>query len=200
MRAIPQRSLGSGLLAAAASVAVITGLIFGLRELVPVVSTGVVYMLAVLFVSTRFGLGLGLFTAVLSAAAFNWFHLPPTGRFRIANTENWVALGVFLVAAVVTSKLADDASRRAKDAERGRREADLAAEMARLLLGGGSADQALPQLGHRIAQTFGLSSVSVELTWVDSDSRRRALPLIVDGSRMGTLLVSPDVDLSLIHI
>jgi two-component system, OmpR family, sensor histidine kinase KdpD len=194
VRAIPQRSLGIGLLAAAASVAVITGLIFGLRELVPVVSTGVVYMLAVLFVSSRFGLGLGLFTAVLSAAAFNWFHIPPTGRFTIADGENWVALAVFLVAAVVTSTLAGDARRRAEEAERGRREADLAAEMARLLLGGGSAEQALPQLGHRIAQAFGLSSVSVELTWVDSDSRRKALPLIVDGSRMGTLLVPADAD------
>jgi two-component system sensor histidine kinase KdpD len=194
VRAIPQRSLGVGLLAAAASVAVITGLIFGLRELVPVVSTGVVYMLAVLFVSSRFGLGLGLFTAVLSAAAFNWFHIPPTGRFTIADGENWVALAVFLVAAVVTSTLAGDARGRAEEAERGRREADLAAEMARLLLGGGSAEQALPQLGRRIAQAFDLPSVSVELTWVDSDSRRKALPLIVDGSRMGTLLVPADTD------
>jgi hypothetical protein len=42
---------------------------------------------------------------------------------------------VFLVAAAVASRLSDLAARRAREAERGRREADLAAELARLLLG-----------------------------------------------------------------
>ena len=38
----------------------ITGVNYGLRELVPVVSTGVVYLLAVLLVSSYWGLWLGL--------------------------------------------------------------------------------------------------------------------------------------------
>ena len=83
--------------------AVLTGLIFGLREIVPVLSTGVVYLLAVLLVSSYWGLWMGLATAVVSALAFNFFHIPPTGRFTIAESENWVALVVFLVAATVTS-------------------------------------------------------------------------------------------------
>ena len=53
--------------------------------------------------------------------------------------------------------------------------------MARLLLGGASEEQPLRTVGQRIAQAYDLPSVSVELSWVDSDSRRRALPLIVDG-------------------
>jgi two-component system, OmpR family, sensor histidine kinase KdpD len=194
VKRLAERTTLNGLLVAVASVAVITGLIFGLRELVPVLSTGVVYMLAVLLVSSRFGLWLGLLTALLSAAAFNWFHIPPTGRFTIATGENWVALAVFMVAALVTSKLASDARERTEEAERGRREADLAAEMARLLLGGGSADEAVPRVARRIAQAFELPSASVELAWVDSDPRRRAIPLIVEGSRLGTLLVPADTD------
>ena len=46
------------------------------------------------------GSGSGLATAVASALAFNFFHIPPTGASRSPTTENWVALGVFLVAAV----------------------------------------------------------------------------------------------------
>lgn len=42
-----------------ASVALVTAVIFALREVVPVVSTGVVYILAVLFVSSFWGLWLG---------------------------------------------------------------------------------------------------------------------------------------------
>jgi two-component system sensor histidine kinase KdpD len=187
-----RRSWKIGLAVSVGAVAVITGVIYGLRELVPVVSTGVVYLLAVLLVSTGWGLWLGLVTAVLSAAAFNFFHIPPTGGFTIADGEHWVALAVFFVAAVVTSALTDAARTRAEEAERRRGEADLAAEMARILLSGSELDTSLRTVSQRIAAAFGLSSVAVELAWVDSDERRRALPLLVEGSRLGTVLVPRD--------
>jgi two-component system sensor histidine kinase KdpD len=182
------------LVVAVVSVVAITGANFGLREIAPAVSTGVVYLLAVLLVSSYWGLWLGLATAFLSAAAFNFFHLPPTGRFTIADAENWVALGVFLVVAVVTSTLANAARSRAEEAERRRREADLSTEMARLLLGGSSIADSLRAVGQRIAAAFGLASVTVELSWMDSDQRRKALPLIVGGNRVGTVLVPKDAD------
>ena len=184
----------SGVLAAVGSVALVTAVIFGLRELVPVVSTGVVYMLAVLFVSSFWGLWLGLLTALLSAATFNFFHIPPTGGFTISDGENWVALGVFFIAAVVISGLSGAARARADEADRRRSEADLTAEMARILLGGAQLDDSLRTAGQRIAAAFGLSSVGIELAWADSDERRRALPLLVDGSRVGTVMVPRDTD------
>ena len=63
-------------------------------------------MLAVLLVSSYWGLVMGLLTAIMGAAAWNLFHIPPTGRFTIAEGENWVALAVFLIAAVAISELA----------------------------------------------------------------------------------------------
>jgi two-component system, OmpR family, sensor histidine kinase KdpD len=187
-------SVGRGLPVVIASVALTTAVIYPLAEIVPVVSTGVVYMLAVLLVSSYWGLWLGLLTALLGAAAWNFFHIPPTGEFTIDDGENWVALAVFMVAALVTSTLAGAARSRAEDAERGRREADLTAEMARLLLRGGSGEEQLRAVAQRIAQAYDLASVSVELAWVDSDERRRALPLIVEGSRIGTVLVPAGTD------
>jgi two-component system sensor histidine kinase KdpD len=194
VNSVDHRRLATGLAVAIGSVAAITVANYGLRELVPVVSTGVVYMLAVLLVSSRWGLWLGLLTGVLSALAFNFFHLPPTGRFTLATEENWVALAIFLVVAAVTSKLADAARSREAEAERRRREADLTAEMARLLLGGADFEESLRLVGQRIAQTFELPSVEVEPRWVDTDRRRRAVPLIVEGSRAGTLLVPAATD------
>jgi two-component system sensor histidine kinase KdpD len=183
-----------GVAVAVTAVAAVTGVNYGLRLIAPAVSTGVVYLLAVLLVSTYWGLWLGLVTGLLSAAAFNFFHLPPENTFHLANGENWVALGVFLVAATVTSTLAEAARSRAREAEQRRLEADLSAEMARLLLGGTSIEEALPTLGQRLARSFGLSSVSVELSCIDSDLRRRALPLVVEGDRAGTVLVPRDAD------
>jgi len=183
-----------GLAVAVASVAAITGVNYGLRELAPPVSTGVVYLLAVLLVSSYWGLGLGLVTGFLSAAAFNFSHIPPTGEFHIADAGNWVALGVFLIAAGVTSTLAHAASERAEEAERRRREADLTTEMARLLLGGSSTEDSLRAAGRRIGAAFGLESVRVELSWVDSGPREKAFPLVVDRNRIGTVLVPKDAD------
>jgi two-component system sensor histidine kinase KdpD len=189
-----RRSPLSGLIAAFGSVAVITLLIYPLREVVPVVSTGVVYTLAVLLVSSYWGLALGLLTALLGAAAWNFFHIPPTGGFTISDGENWVALAVFFIAAAAISGLAGAARARAEEAETRRREADLTAEMARLLLGGTVLDESLRAAGRQVATTFGLASVSIELSWADSDQRRRALPLLVEGSRVGTMMVPRDTD------
>ena len=108
------------------SVAAVTGSIYALREVMPVVGTGVVYLLPVLLVSTYYGLGAGVGTAFASALAFNFFHIPPVHQFTIADEQNWVALIVFLVAAVVTSTLAGSARARADEAERRRGEAEAA--------------------------------------------------------------------------
>src|SRR6476659_1628977 len=130
----PSRLLG--VLCAVVVVGLTTALVFPLRTVAPVVSLGVVYLVAVLLISTVWGAWLGVLTAIASALAFNYFHIPPTGRFTIAESENWVALVVFLIVAVIGSSVAQVARARATEADQRRREADLAAEMARLLLRG----------------------------------------------------------------
>ena len=104
----------------------------------------VVYLVAVLLISTVWGAWMGVFTALASALAFNYFHIPPTGRFTIAESENWVALVVFVIVAVIGSSVAQLARTRAEEADQRRREADLAAEMARLLLRGSELSETLP--------------------------------------------------------
>ena len=153
----------SGLAAATLAIALTTLVIYPLREGAPAVSTGVVYLLAVLLVSTLWGLWLGLGTALAGALAWNFFHIPPTGHFRIADAENLVALGVFLATAVVASKSADLARARAAEAERRRQEADLAAELARVLLGEGSVEEALPVASTRLAKALGLPYAAIVL-------------------------------------
>ena len=181
-----------GVLAAIGAVAVCTLLLYPLKQIAPVVSLGVVYLLAVLVVSAVWGAWLGVLTAVLSAGAFNFFHLPPTGRFTISSSENWVALIAFLVAAGLASSIAEVTRARAREAEERRREADLAAEMARLLLRGNNLAQALPTAAARLAQVLGLHSAAIEMDTVEGDERRIAFPLREGTRRLGTLLVGAD--------
>ena len=184
------RSPWAGLLVAAASVAAITGLIFALRHAVPVLSTGVLYLVAVLLVSGYWGLWLGLLTAAASALSFNFFHIPPTGHFEIAKSENFVALGVYFIAAIVVSALADATRAREAEAARRHREADLALELALILLGG--EDDALLKAGERIGAALELEGVRLEEDWVAPERGERAVPLLARGRRVGTIVAPAD--------
>jgi two-component system sensor histidine kinase KdpD len=179
------RSPALGVLVAAGSLVLTTLLLYPLSDVAEPVSLGVLYLLAVLLVSTFWGLRLGLATSVAAALAFNFFHIPPTGRFTIADAENWVALVVFLIAAVVASSLSELARQRAEEAEQRRREADLAAELARLLLGSPEPRSALAPAAKRIADALRIDSAMVVLEPVAGDERRAAVPL----GQIGTLLV-----------
>ena len=182
----------TGVLVAVVAVALCTLLLYPLKQIAPVVSLGVVYLLAVLVVSTIWGAWLGVFTAVLSAAAFNFFHLPPIGQFTLKDSSNWVALIAFLVVAGLSSSIAEVTRARARDAEARRREADLAAEMARLLLRGNNLAEALPTAAARLAQTLELNSAAIEMEAVEADERSVAFPLREGTRRLGTLLVGAD--------
>ncbi len=178
-----------GVLVAVALVALATLIVYPLAHVAPVVSLSVVYLPAVLVVSITWGVWLGVASALLSAAALNFFHLSPVGRFTLHDSSNWVALAAFLAVAGLASSVAEVTRARTRDAEERRREADLAAEMARLLLRGNSLAEALPTAAARLAQALELSSAAIEMDAVEGDERSVAFPLRDGTSRVGTLLV-----------
>jgi two-component system sensor histidine kinase KdpD len=183
----PSRRVGA--IVALIAVALSTLIVYPLAHVAPVVSLSVVYVPAVLVVSVAWGAGLGLATAVLSAAALNFFHLPPVRHFTLRHSGDWVALGAFLVVSVVASSVAEITRARTRDAVERRQEADLAAEMARLLLRADNLAEALPTAAARVAQTLDLSSAAIEMDTVEGDDRRIAFPLREGSNRLGTLLV-----------
>jgi K+-sensing histidine kinase KdpD len=117
-------SLGWGVIATVAAVALATLLVYPLKDIAPAVSLGVVYIPGVLLISSVWGWRLGLVSALLSALAFNWFHLPPTGQLEIAADKDAVALVTFGIVALASSSLAEMARARAAEAERGREETE----------------------------------------------------------------------------
>ncbi len=187
-------SLGAGLAVALVAVAVATVAIYPLGHLAPVVSLGVVYLPAVLVVATYWGLGPGVLTALLSAVAFNFFHLPPTGELDIARRGDWAALVALVIVALAAGTIAELARSRALEAEGRRAEADLAAALARELLRGEDTERALSTTAHRVAEGLGLRAAAIEPGVADPDPRRLALPLRdAAGAQIATLLVSRDL-------
>jgi len=172
----------AGFFVAIACVAVATALVYPLRTIAPPVSAGVVYMLGVLVVSTYWGLWLGLFTSLASAVAFNFFHIPPEGTLDVAKGENWVALALFFVVAVIASSLAEQSRARARTAietETLRRSDELKTTLLRAV----SHDLRSP-LTAIVAAGEALESESLS----DDDRRALAAAVSVEAARLSSLV------------
>ncbi len=176
-----------GILVAVASVAVITAVIYPLKQITPVLSLGVLYVPAVLVVSTFWGLAFGIATSVLSAAAFNFFQLPPGGNFSLADERDWVALLAFVLVAVATGLLAELARVRSREAGQRRQEADLAADLAQLLLGTEELDGATKLAAARLANAFSVASAHISLLPGDRPPSSLQFDLSSEGRPIGSL-------------
>lgn len=185
----PSTAAGIGI--AVGAVGAVTLLGYPIRAIAPTLSLAVVYLLAVILVAALCGRALGIAAAVGSALAFNFFHVTPTGTFTIADGENWVALAIFFVTAVAIGTLADIARSRTIDAEQGRREADLAATLARELLGATDADAALPPAAAHVAEAVGVPSATIVLHEAKGDAHHVAFALGVGEHRRPATLLLP---------
>ena len=181
----PSRSLG--VLVALASVAVTTLLLYPLEHIAPVQTLGVVYLLPVLVVAIFWGLGFGVGTAILSAAAFNFFHLPPLGDFTLRHGRDWIGLAAFIAVAIVVGLVAELARARAQELDERRREAALASELAQLLLGAERLQDALGPAAERLAQALGCASARIRLGDDPAVEGAVQLPLRAGGETIGAL-------------
>jgi len=119
------------------------------------------FLVSVLIVSALWGLRYALFTAFMAAAAFNYYFLPPTGTFTIADTQNWVALFAFLTTAVIASELSDRARKQADEAVGRRRELERLYSFSQQLLTADNVLQLLNAVPHHVVESFGVSAAVV---------------------------------------
>jgi two-component system sensor histidine kinase KdpD len=91
-------------------------------------------LLYVFFVAARWGLSNAIFTSILATLALNFFFLPPIGKFTVADPQNWVSLGAFLVTAIVSSRLSDRVRDEAREAKQQRLEMERLYDFSQQLL------------------------------------------------------------------
>ncbi|HUK94136.1 MAG TPA: ATP-binding protein [Gaiellaceae bacterium] len=172
-----------GLAVSAALVAAVTGAIALLEPHVPVLSLGILYLFAVLPVAVLWGLPLAIAVSVASMLAYNFFFLPPTHTFTLADSRNWFALGVFVVTSVVVSELAARSRRRAT-------EAALLAGIAGLLLEHGQVSGELERIAAQAAPALRVDSVRILLGDDPPPvGRAESQAVLADGRCVGTILL-----------
>src|SRR5438128_2419858 len=62
-------------------------------------------LLAILAVSTFWGLLEATVASLVAALGFNYYFLPPVGTFVVQDPQNWMALLAFLITAFTASQL-----------------------------------------------------------------------------------------------
>jgi two-component system, OmpR family, sensor histidine kinase KdpD len=174
-----------------AAVAAVTGVVYLLRDFVPVLSLGALYILAVLPVAVFFGGAYAVVVSIASMLAFNYFFLPPALTFTLSGEENWLALAVYLVTGLIVAELAARARRRARVAEQREREAALLAEAAAVLLSGAEVLDELDRVAEGAARVLLVKTARIELGSEGSPrAGETALALQSGGRRVGTLYVT----------
>ena len=179
----------SALVVSAALVAASTAFVAAVTPSVPARSAGVFYLLAVLGVSSIYGLWWGLATSLASALAFNFFFLPPAHTLVIDSSSDWLALAAFAVTAVVTSDLAARERRGREEAARRAEEARLGERFATVIATASNLDDALAGLGDEAARTLGAES-GVIVRGPAATGGAHALPLELNGRPIGELRLS----------
>ena len=124
-------------------------------------------LLAILLISTIWGLAVAIVTSVVAMLAFNFFFLPPVGTFTIADPQNWVALAAFLATSLIASQLSTRVRREAEESKRRRREVERLYVFSQQLLVSGNVITLLNAIPNHIVETFGVGAAALYLDFKD---------------------------------
>jgi two-component system sensor histidine kinase KdpD len=151
-----QRFLAGRTFGIAVSFALVAGIAFLYRQVLLVNQTTVALtlLLAILAVSAVWGMAVSVFMSVVAMLVFNYEFLPPVGTFTIADPQNWVALGAFLVTSIMGSQLSARIRKQADEAHSRRREIERLYKFSQKLLGEGNVIQLMNAIPNYIVESF----------------------------------------------
>jgi two-component system, OmpR family, sensor histidine kinase KdpD len=151
-----QRFLAGRTMGVALSLIIVAGIAFLYRHVLSVNQTTVAlsFLLAILAVSAVWGMAVSVFMSVVAMLVFNYEFLPPIGTLTIADPQNWVALGAFLLTSIVGSQLSARMRKEADEAHSRGREVERLYKFSQKLLGEGNVIQLMNAVPNYIVETF----------------------------------------------
>jgi K+-sensing histidine kinase KdpD len=141
------------LLAVGGSLA-ITGVvyIFHLYPTIPNIS--IIYLLLIMVLASTRGRYAAVVAVIVAFLSFDFFLVPPLYTFSIARWEEWLALIVFLITALLTSQLAATTRHSVEQAREREREARILYEVGRVLNRTDRLDEQLDTIALALVRVF----------------------------------------------
>jgi K+-sensing histidine kinase KdpD len=169
----------------------VTAVIYAYHLYPTIPNISIIYLLVILLLASTRGRFAALVAAVASFLAFDFFLVPPLYTFTIARWQDWIALFVFLVTALLTSHLTTVSQQSAEQARLRAREARILYEAGRVI---NSSDRLADQLDSivlslvRVFSPWGLRECALLLPTADG-----ALSILADAPiRIESFTLSPD--------
>ncbi len=161
----------AGYLAALAAVTLVSlfiGLALGGAR---IANISMLYLIGVFAVAIAYGRGPAVLASLAAFLTFDWFFVEPLHAITVSNPDEWVALLLFLLTAIVTGQLTAAVRRRALEAEQREREAAVLYDVVRLI---SERDfvAALQAVADRLRTELTLSAVVIDLPGGDHDAVR----------------------------
>jgi two-component system sensor histidine kinase KdpD len=192
-----QRFLAGRTFGAASSLAMVAVITAFYRHVLAVNQTTVAlsFLLAILAVSAVWGMAVSVFMSIVAMLTFNYFFLPPVGTFSIADPQNWVALGAFLVTSTVGSQLSAGIRKQAEEAHDRRREIERLYRFSQKLLGEGNVIQLMNAIPDYIVESFEAGAAELFLPQKDKFYRSGFGDAHLDEEKMKTTFLRDETSI-----
>ena len=156
--AITVRRKLTGYVLAVALPSVLTLVLANLRNGLNLTSDVLLFLVVVILVALVGGFAPAVLAAIVGSLLLNYYFTPPIHQWTIAQANNALALGVFVVVGLLVSRVVDIAARRTTQAARANAESELLTTTAGSVLRG---QQGLSALLDRVREAFGMDSVTL---------------------------------------
>jgi two-component system sensor histidine kinase KdpD len=196
-----QRFLAGRTFGFAVSIVIVSGIAFLYRQILQVNQTTVALtlLLAILAVSAVWGMAVSVFMSVVAMLVFNYEFLPPIGKLTIADPQNWVALGAFLVTSLVGSQLSAKIRKEADEAIGRRRETERLYQFSQKLLGEGNVIQLMNAIPNYIVESFEAGAAELFLPQKEKFYRSGYGASHLDEEKMKSAFVRDELTIEAAH-
>jgi two-component system sensor histidine kinase KdpD len=149
--------------AGSAAIAAVVALLRTLQSVPNPTIAALLLLLVILMTATAVRVGIAIAVSVIATLAFNFFLLPPFSTLTLADPQNWVALFVFLVVAVIASQLSAAVRASANEAVGRRNELARLFDLSRDVLVITDSHEAISILARARVRRFDLEFVALAL-------------------------------------
>ena len=132
----------------------ITAIIYTLHLYPSIPHISLTYLLVVLALARTRGLYAAVLSALVAFFSFDFFLVPPLYTFTIGRPEEWIALFVFLAAAIITGQLTSALHQLAEQASRQARETRILYELVRATNNEEELERQLSVVVHAVVDVF----------------------------------------------
>jgi len=152
--ALPWRSYFVDSLLAVVGTSLVTGVLYFFQLYPRIPNISLLYLLVVLTLASTRGLYAAILASIIAFLSYDYFLVPPYYTLTIAKFDEWLALFVFLVTAIITSQLASALRRRAEQARLGEHETRILYELVRATTSEESLQEQLSIIARSVVDVF----------------------------------------------